>query len=638
MVEDKIVRDAVLAALLCLAIGFIASDILDIPLIEQRGEGLLFQAPIGYGGATISLQKVDFIYNDGQLHGENAYLMTVVIGAGAEYAMGSFDTDQMATEEGKPKYDFTMKYIIDKQTCSYPIVNTYKRLYTAHYEVRKSYTEILTHDFEEWCESHARSVGSPQWWFFRPKSLTVTYYCVWLEHEGYRGELRTPEHDFRARIVLEREDGAKYDGIIDSLDQTAVNIGDVAYANWVGYLPTRYRCPSPSDQKIAAVYVNQEWRTTDDDAWYDYSNYLSTGFTQCLKLVQEGSIESIDTCINEFNNKYYNAIRYKPFTFLGGTSKVTTSDVNKGYAVLDLPKAISYMMMTLHVKAKWLGIVIPIGEPEITRVISEPFETGQNGYITVYVKNKGSVMDKFGVSASCPAPFTVTPEYIDVPPGEERVVHLVVRAGAVATEFSSTCAVKAYSVSKPENFDTATVKVTVKPVVYCTPGKRICDGKLIKICNEQGTGYVVEKECTYTCEYRDGVPFCAEEPKPTCQLEGMTCGLFKKCCEGLECVNGICQRKKFELPVFNIIMIIAGFAAGFAIPDIIAPGMKKEYKIIMGVGIGLIAAGIVYWWVSLAWWKKLLLGIGGVGSILLYALISSGLFLPLISMLRRWKK
>lgn len=594
--------DLIFAVLIILGIGIYASKVFNVPLVTKVGSGLLYQnvlyqEPISYGGATITLQKVDFIYNDGKLDYEPAYLLTVAIGAGSEYAVGSFDKDQMATSEGMPKYDFTMRYEIEKETCSYPIVNTHEPIYEMVYATQKG-----IYVSESWCANLASNDASPVYWFFRPKGLTLTHYCVWLRRIGTHGELRTPEHDFRARIILEREDGSRYDAIVDSLDQTSVKIGDIGYANWAGYLPTRYRCPSPADQKIVAAYVNGMWRTTDENAWYEYKSYYQYGLEQCLKLFQEGSV-SFEDCKNEFETKLSNAIREKPFTFLGGTAKVTESYVDRGLAVLDLPKVISNILMVLHIKAKWLGIVIPVGRPEIVSVVSNPFTTGDTGYITVTVKNTGSVMDKFGVTATCPSPFQVTPEYVDVPAGEERVVHLVVRAGSVSGEFSSTCTVKAYSISKPENYDTATVKVTVKPLIVCTPGHRICSGNLIKRCNEQGTGYtIVDDVCDYTCEYRDGVPFCSEAPKPACQLEGMSCGLFKKCCEGLECVNGICVKKGFKINVGLIIAVISAFGVGFVVPEILYPKMKKEYKIIAGLSIGGLYAYATYKLLTIPIW------------------------------------
>jgi hypothetical protein len=206
---------------------------------------------------------------------------------------------------------------------------------------------------------------------------------------------------------------------------------------------------------------------------------------------------------------------------------VPSGNEYSGKVTLTVNKLLQFPVLTLKIKADWLGVYVPVGKPLITSVSSTEFQTGGVSYITTKVKNIGDALGSFGVYAQCNQPFSFvgTTEFINLNPNEEGVVNLKI-SGTCSQKIQGSCNVYAYDRNNPNNKDSKTVSVSCTPIVLCNAGETRCNGKVIEQCNQAGSGWNAIQTCDYTCEIKEGKATCVSPPPPKPQCEWWDIGCW----------------------------------------------------------------------------------------------------------------
>jgi hypothetical protein len=228
----------------------------------------------------------------------------------------------------------------------------------------------------------------------------------------------------------------------------------------------------------------------------------------------------VPTCVEEYNSYSSYALQPKYLYFYSYDGKILATGVPSGNeysgkVTLTVNKLLQFPVLTLKIKADWLGVYIPVGKPLITSVSSTEFQTGGVSYITTKVKNVGDALGSFGVYAQCNQPFSFigTTEFISLNPNEEGIVNLKI-SGTCSQKTQGSCVVYAYDRNNPNNKDSKTVSVSCTPIVLCNAGETRCNGKVIEQCNQAGSGWNAIQTCDYTCEIKEGKATCVSPPQP----------------------------------------------------------------------------------------------------------------------------
>jgi len=488
---------------------------LGLPHTTQTLGQILFQ--LGEGFVTLSLGQVDFVSNDPELAGQ-VWVLTVVQNGQGQYAVGTFSPDQIrdpVTGE-KALYPLKIEMTVDEQKCTYPIINQYEPLYSS---VQSEYRPLpFGIGLTEW---KSECMSRPGYLGFGLQEGTWNYYCFWTgQPDAYYGTIGTPRLDFQSTIKL-TSNGRVIDGTISNLGATSVDLDGVAKAYWAGNLVSGDQCPIPSSQDVAVVYIDGSWKIIDDSAYEDYRTYHEVGIHDCLDRFLHRTTE-LDECQNIYSSYYYSAIAQKQFISTAGSQAIATGTQNNGVVTIQLNKMIQYPVITMRIKAYWLGIYTPSCQPEIVSITSEPFRTGdiEGGFIVTTVRNIGDASCSFAVDVDCPPPFTAgATEFINLNPGEEGSVNTKIYV-STKQEVTGTCTVKVYDRNNPSKYDTGTVTVKGLPIVVCTPGAKKCVGDAIQMCDETGTGWITIKTCEYGCVIKDGVPVCREQQECLADSDG----------------------------------------------------------------------------------------------------------------------
>jgi hypothetical protein len=559
------------------------------------------------------------------------WVMTVAQGGMAQYATGTVSSGSLMSSSGETnERGFTLDITNTKQSCEYPIshdINAYPVALLGY----KQYPCALFCPSAESVEEDCKNYGKPLFIVHDNILGTITsYWCIYTTVEHEMGNLpENANYEFETKFTLTIDGENPITETISSKDTKNIKLGNIARASWVwvGNLETGDNCPSPIGQNIRPIHYDK-WYFCDSTKYQQYSEWVSPRYSQSWINSQSWNSEFIETFIDDWNEKAYDAMATKNFKSNGGTVATTNANLDSGFATIDIVNQIQIPVFTFYIKADTLGIVQPIAKPLILDARGTTFNTGQKGLVYVKFKNVGSGRGNFDVSVTCESPITGEglKTFNGIYPGDIKEAYMKVW-GESSIRQTKTCTIKVCALT---DCVTENVLVTVDPLCACEAGrmqcrennimqcKSDCSGwELIEDCVSQGKKCTVDSTGQLICEERDGI----------CAKEGESCD-FIECCGNLKCVGGIlgktCQREQPDWSwIWIIIIAVLGLAIGYWKLGVIGA--------VIGGIIGGIIGLVIFWWMGLAWWQQLLLGFGvvGGGALLFYAMIFGGGLLAL---------
>ena len=338
---------------------------------------------------------------------------------------------------------------------------------------------------------------------------------------------------------------------------------DRVWVEWTGNMVGERieMCPTTDiEAHLTPIYFFDEdlYMTVDKGyfeeyiSWCDETYCYGDEFRKCLNQEWPYGDWSVDDCIAYINNLWDNTFQQTNYRdpYTGQITELREIDgVTK--LVLEMPQ--DYLIPTFRylIKADWLGIYIPTGEPEIVSVIPTDIDYSGYGSVTFQVRNVGEEQGTFDAWVECPGDWVGGSTTLYVDPGEVETGYITIQ-GTCEEEEQRTCTLyvkdRASGVRVSEDFLLGcTPQVT--PCPY--PGYRECIGNVIRTCTEDLTwehyvcsvgncgmvdSYIV---CLYEDEDGDGVlniddkclfepglpeyDGCPSPPKPECEWWDIPC-------------------------------------------------------------------------------------------------------------------
>jgi len=311
----------------------------------------------------------------------------------------------------------------------------------------------------------------------------------------------------------------------------------IVHAAWTGNLLTGQAVPNQNNFIPTYSYATPKWKVAD-------KQYLTPYIAKRTEVIAQLAVvqTKIDNCykypttedpycakprddllsaINVFNsNEDILTSQDVVITDVSSTGggeiiKTINGGLNDGTVVETTDRRIASPMLQLIVKADKLGVLIPVGKPEIVSIVSNTFSSGDsNGVAIVTVKNIGSGTGTFAATfTDSTGIFTsisnVESGKVTLAPGETGTIAVYIGHGAVAISKTNMATMKVYDYNKPSNYATKTFSISMTSPKACTPGTARVDGKIVYTCNADGTGESITIDCTgKALDYNSGKYSC----------------------------------------------------------------------------------------------------------------------------------
>lgn len=347
------------------------------------------------------------------------------------------------------------------------------------------------------------------WLIYKPHIADI---CICKEQVASVGDIDNPTNQLSAKITLTSGDTSDTQ-TIDTITQQNVDfkVNDVwvAQANWYGNLITGDSPPNSALYVATYADVENKWRIshrneydsylnnvdqaeTQFTLWRDFPDDFDCGGEPCENIIQR--------TINIVNDKS-NTLMYGSDATIGSAQTIVDeTNLNAGKVSIQLgDRRVSNPAVRFLVSADWVGLNIPVGIPKIDSATCEEFSSGDdNGVIEISVTNIGQGEGTFVPSLLDSGIFEVSkvPTSKTFDKGETDTLLLYVSGGITAEPTDVTATVKVVDVHNSDNFDTASVTISMTEPKACVPGAERVSGSAVYLCNEDGMGESELLRCT----------------------------------------------------------------------------------------------------------------------------------------------
>jgi hypothetical protein len=387
-------------------------------------------------------------------------------------------------------------------------------------------------------------------------------YCVTRIQVGTKGVYNNPTIGFNAKIKVSV--GSKSDesticsGSTSGCDGSSVSFGDLGVASWSGSLVTGESPPNQNNYVAIKRFDSNKWQIASSslfDSYYtkvgaadvmltDYALTLPISGDSQEAITQAGKkIVAAVTPVNQAADLLLD--EDTSFT----TSQFSTRDRNTGKVTVTLQRSLTSPNVIFRIRADWLGIYIPSGEPQILSVKSTAFQSGESGTVDVQVQNIGEAQGTFSAMLVDCDPFVISSSAQTsrktIQSGDIDTIQISINGGTAARDLSKGCSVKVYDVNDPAIFTTADLTLEMKKPKICVPEIMYAEGKTIKKCNLAGSAIDIISTCQYGI-IDDGLGglSCAPEPVSSSQQKSNSTQLKKACGVDSDCdIDSFCNQQ-----------------------------------------------------------------------------------------------
>jgi len=597
--------------------------ILVVVILLIIGASFLIQQTIT-GSSLLSLTQVNLKSSSLYLDGKQ-WVYTLRAGGLTQYAEGKVTPDDVSDYSDKipeEKLEIDTEF---RQYCKHKLVEDKTQPAVEKLSVI-TWTYI---PFVNPCtESEGEERGCTGEGWIGQYTGTLTCFCIHKTspiYIGSRSQFYSPDIESEMNIILNAK-GITQKTTLSSNKAIKGAVGSRAYAIWQGNLDTGKACSLPTSE-IIPILIGGNWKLASHSRYDDYKSYINI-FEEFI----EGGIPTkskITSKVDDWNDRA-DAVKNLQFTF--GT-------IQNSYIKRDVKSLIQYPVITLYVKADWLGIVTPIPDFSIVELDTECFGAGERGYIETKIKNSGE-RGEANIYATCDSGFSTESQNLFIDKESTETISLILKAVTDEEEAKGNCKV---CVEGIEETECKNIEVCVTGKKICTLGNRWCEGNKLYVCNDEFKEPELEKECKGECiDKGKGDAYCEGDeticktdkdcddnnPNTIDRCEGIlkkTCRHYPKGeCEAWWSVAGYtiipnlsltCLGISLTTPL-KIIMLIIGSLIAFAFAYTKLPFKEKDKKLktIVAVILGILAGVLIwfYWWILL-----LVLGLVIIGFIIL---------------------
>lgn len=471
---------------------------------------------------VLSLDRVVIESNSAQVSGEQ-WVLDVVLDQLNDKIIGKVNAAEMKTS-CPPGYEGTtcvagndlfLDAEVITKSCSYNIENQGQLIYTASQK-----------QMQGWPFNDQQECFDQGGWIATKEKGEINGRCIFIDPEAWHALVDFDRYQFESRIEL-TVDGQTEIGVINNMDSPDVKIGSRAHADWVGNLVSGDLCEDARDKGVVAVMRSSGNALTGESQWNSYQIYHESGIYGDLSQLDQGYLTT-QQIVDTYNQKTNAALAAKSFRSSDGS----TAYVSGNNAKIDLKKAIQFPELRLRVRADWLGIFIPVGEPEIISVDSSSFTEGTSGSFKVNYRNKGAYEGSFSLSVTCEDNINVvgTVATFNLGPGQSGSRSFALESKKDVTEAQSDTCVATMTERNSQQSVKKSLKVTVNAQTFCTSGQEKCIGEDAYSCSASGQ-WVRDSgnddQCVVSCsidsDCDDGNPDTIDTCESSGALQGSIC-------------------------------------------------------------------------------------------------------------------
>jgi len=583
-----------------------------------------------------SISEIDYVMSDKFLK-ESAFTVEATVSGGTtEKLVGTFPKEEIKDSESGAESlsDFTLEFEALQDECEYPIVaveqppqisdkfiGTGNHIYRAVPTVGIKLGLVST-DLEIQAQRAAcnlRAAGGP--WYIHCEKPTWSFntycWCMAIKDTGIYGRLQNPTDIFGAKVKLSVPGKLPISINLNSKNETTAfmtsNGENIAHLLLEGGLSTGESCPDPFSQQDISAYWDlaySRWILTRESNWQALRNSKLQALSDCMDAARNkwfGLKSTMDRewagCANAYNlfSNFVTSSSYRPRiqnpSKTISSSPVSYTTFEQGNIKLGLEKTITNSKILLRIKAGWLGVKVPSGEPKIVSLEKEDdiYHSGTFAVIKGVFTNTGESESGFRINLDCISYISQVGSEIlvTIAPGDTKEVNIPY-VGSFPATVSTGCTVKMTDVNAmPPKTSTKSISITGTGAGgACIDGTPRAVGTRIEEC-KNGV-WIVVKDCgdTPIAFTDDGLrcetlaDLCKERP------EDPSCRACTSCVEWMKNLFGekkICVPEdvfKFgKIPFTNTYLISSGNQ------DTICPALFALSILSL---LGSIAAGVIY--------------------------------------------
>lgn len=517
------------------------------------------------GFSTLSVSKVDFISNDPTIEG-NSFLVQGVAGFDGS---GYIQATDIKDDQYQATKNLNINIEKEKYSCDYSFSNAYSEyIYTFHISDTKYWTE-------NGCINHDYGPNSVYYAALKPNKL-AKYSCIYAKKVYNFGYVTQPVENFELEFALSNGEETLQSGVLSSktVNQVSFNRYGKRYAtvNYQGGgLQTSAFCPLPSSTLQIAIQNmgEQDFSIVPYNQYADYKSRFNQ-LENTLRIYANdlesfwdsvgGTVFGVDDEIQRILDTVNTEVEaFSPGSFIVGAQGERYYLTNKpdgATKTIDLDRPFTLPLFTIRVNADWVGVVIPVGFPEITdynpKIVS--FKSGLGKVLTINVRNVGDGTGTFTTSATCQDKIDTTKDSVTLTPGQEGQLDIFFNSNYVR-DVEEQCKICVFDINNNNNQDCFLIKALSTAILEFEDGMLTCVGDTLKV--SQDNTWVTRTVCENGCIQTGEKTAVCREPKDVCESDD-------QCPSGYICQAGACVSEDSQINIFWVSLILAIIGGGIA--------------------------------------------------------------------------
>src|SRR3989344_2296568 len=493
-----------------------------------------------------SVSPANIIKNGDSVSGE--ILVDTTINGGGQSFMATLSPQEVrnfqsyGSDKPYPANSIQLEVNSFEEYVFYNIVNNYLGVY----EYQDNEVNLCPTSPLGICSGDAPACSNGAEWELREKSAfgkVESRVCIKKEQVATLGDFDSSVIKFNSDIKVSSGAKTKSKTISSGSEgQNSIDLEEAGVATWTGSKISGVSLPSVTSYLPLLEDGTSNWKVVSNQKKLDYE-YAKNDIESFLNLhnniMNSGSTfntlnSQLTTKVGDTNNKasyLVNDVASLDYSYSenGGQEGI----------IIDLTNRVTLPEVLFRLKASWIGIVIPSGQPRITSVNADKFFSGQTGTIEIIVENVGEANGVFSVRLVNCEPFMVPETSIssrtNVAKGSKETIGIPISSGTLSEEYSKSCSIEVYDINEPSHKDSAPLTLELGTAKICEPDKVFVEGNVIKKCDSKGKNIEILKECPEGVKlYEDKGWDCVGEEK---SVEGKTSKVKSYCSEDWECGN-----------------------------------------------------------------------------------------------------
>jgi len=509
--------------------------------------GIYLQTALAPGGLTVESISPDYrvISNQKELENMNFLIKAVITGRSQSIVGETLNPTEFSEKSGyTPNKPFTIRAEKVMNTISWdlestsPINRIYEyKLVRQRAGVFSSAPSCPSNTIVEYSSSNKQFLDVIKYFNVIAfiSSQFKDRFCIVTTTLGQAGRLGDSFEEVSANLVLD-VGGVKSTPVkISNVNAGSVTLKDAKTGMVIGNVQQTGLKSTGVDTKtkvantFTPVYLNSNWKIVKSTTFNLYKEEAANleRYNIFKPNTNCGTFESPNACvaraIDDQLRRVNNAlqkVKSESEQIEGGSTILNPSSLSNGQVVI-ISNGVkwSYLDVVLQLRASWVGVSIPVSEPEFVGSLKCEIVSGQEGFIRGTIRNDGDSIGKVGfeVSGCDPIRASQSPDYtsVIVSAGGQTSFSIPINSGGFIG--NKNCVVIGRDVEYGDaKTNPAKVTCAVKEPLRCEGGETEIKGLCVYKCNTVRN----QMESLLCCNKRvpllrsDGTYYCDETPPP----------------------------------------------------------------------------------------------------------------------------